>query len=132
MTISNAFILQYILNLEDFSHPFHTRNLNTCTNIAIIIISNHLKVIKTFCSKIRAILSYGHLLSQGAWIRDVLLYYVFLPRIVFQLQRLMESWNNHHLRTENGWTPEKLWIRGLCFADQSILNQPSMDEDYRV
>ena len=60
------------------------------------------------------------------------LHYVFLPRINFQLERFMGSWNNHRLRTEHGLTPEQLWTRGLCFADQLIFDQPSTGEDYGV
>ena len=47
------------------------------------------------------------------------LHYVFLP-------------SNHRLRTEHRLTPEQLWTRGLCFADQLIFDQPSTGEDYGV
>ena len=47
-------------------------------------------------------------------------------------KRLMESWNNHRLCTEHGLTPEQLWTRGLCLADQSTLVQPSVSENYVV
>ena len=60
------------------------------------------------------------------------LHYIFLPRIYFQLERFMGSWNNHRLFTVHGLTPKQLWTRGLCFADQLVIDQPSTGEDYGV
>ena len=55
--------------------------------------------------------------------------YVYLPRINMQLSRFIEGWNNHPLRTERGLTPSQLWIRGLCIASPSVIEQP---EEYGI
>ena len=57
------------------------------------------------------------------------LHFVYLPRINMQLNRFMEGWNNHPLRTEHGLTPSQLWTRGLCIASSSVIDQP---EEYGV
>lgn len=46
-----------------------------------------------------------------------------------QLERFIEGWNNHPLRTERGLTPTQLWTRGLCLASQSVIDQP---EEYGI
>ena len=53
------------------------------------------------------------------------LHYVYLPRINMQLQRFVDGWNNHPLRTEGGLSPNQLWTQGLCLASQSVIDQPS-------
>lgn len=61
------------------------------------------------------------------------LHYVYLPRINVQLSRFMEGWNNHPLQTEHGLTPSQLWIRGLCKASSSVIDQPEVygiDHEY--
>ena len=60
------------------------------------------------------------------------LHYVFLPRLNLQLAQFLESWNNHRLRTEHGLSPKQLWTRGICIADPSVLDQPSVTDDYGV
>lgn len=40
------------------------------------------------------------------------LHYVYLPRINQGLQLFLESWNNHHIRTEGGKTPHQLFTAG--------------------
>ena len=55
------------------------------------------------------------------------LQYVFIPRLNIQLEKFLDSWNNHPLRTENGLSPLQLWTRGLCLADSSVIEQPPGD-----
>ena len=59
------------------------------------------------------------------------LHYVYIPRINAQLKAFVRSWNNHSMRTEHGMTPSQLWVRGLCCADSSVLDQP-VTEDYGI
>ena len=40
------------------------------------------------------------------------LHYVYLPRINQALQLFRESWNDHHIRTEGGMTPNQLFTAG--------------------
>ena len=40
------------------------------------------------------------------------LHYVFIPRINEALLHFQESWNNHHIRTERGMTPNQLFVAG--------------------
>lgn len=53
------------------------------------------------------------------------LHYIYIPRINLQLRQFVEGWNSHPLRTEGGLSPVQLWTRGVCFASQSVLLQPS-------
>ncbi len=39
---------------------------------------------------------------------------LFLPRLNRQLDQFCHSWNDHHLRSEHGLTPNQLWLRGMC------------------
>ncbi|XP_019857905.1 PREDICTED: uncharacterized protein LOC109586176 [Amphimedon queenslandica] len=41
------------------------------------------------------------------------LHYVFLPRINRLLKEFKNTWNNHHLRSEHGLSPNQLWLQGL-------------------
>ena len=47
------------------------------------------------------------------------LHYVYKPRINHALQAFTESWNNHCISTEGGYTPYQLFIKGAiettCF-----------------
>ncbi|XP_028415387.1 uncharacterized protein LOC114538407 [Dendronephthya gigantea] len=47
------------------------------------------------------------------------LHYIFEPRINAHLQRFVESWNNHPLRTAGNKTPNQLWICGLALLSRS-------------
>ena len=40
------------------------------------------------------------------------LHYVYKPRINHALQAFLESWNNHCISTEGGYTPYQLFIQG--------------------
>lgn len=40
------------------------------------------------------------------------LHYVFLPRINRALHTFVDAWNNHHIRTEHGQTPNQLFTAG--------------------
>ena len=37
------------------------------------------------------------------------LHYIFLPRLNKQLKEFQSSWNNHHLRSEHGFTPNQIF-----------------------
>ena len=41
------------------------------------------------------------------------LHYVFVPRIIRQLNQWRDSWTKHPMRTEHNLTPEQLWTAGL-------------------
>ena len=42
------------------------------------------------------------------------LHHVFLPKINASLHQFQQAWNNHPMQSENGLTPEQLWIRGTA------------------
>ena len=42
------------------------------------------------------------------------LHYVFLPKINISLRRFMQAWNSHPMQSENGLSPEQLWLRGMA------------------
>ena len=50
------------------------------------------------------------------------LHYIFLPRLNKQLKEFQSSWNNHHLCSEHGFTPNQIWLQGLqdCSFDLNI------------
>ena len=41
------------------------------------------------------------------------LHFVFLPRINKALSSFVLAWNSHPLRTENNWSPERIWVNGM-------------------
>jgi len=41
------------------------------------------------------------------------LHYVFLPRINKAISSFTSAWNNHPLRTENNWSPKRIWVNGM-------------------
>ena len=53
------------------------------------------------------------LLETGNPLHKVALHYVYLPRLNRALSSLATAWNNHSLRTENNWSPERIWINGM-------------------
>lgn len=42
------------------------------------------------------------------------LHYIFLPKINVSLKRFMEAWNSHPMQSENGLSPEQLWLQGMA------------------
>lgn len=42
-----------------------------------------------------------------------ILHYVYLPRINDALQEFAAAFNNRPMRTENNWSPEKIWTNGM-------------------
>ena len=46
-------------------------------------------------------------------LHKVALHYVYLPRLNRALSSLASAWNNHPLRTENNWSPERIWVNGM-------------------
>ena len=71
------------------------------------------------------------LLNPTNDIHLICLHHIYVPRINMQLQRFMEGWNNHPLRTEGGLSPLQLWTRGICLASPSVTEQP-VDPEYGV
>ena len=50
------------------------------------------------------------------------LHFTFIPILNKQLKDFQSSWNNHHLRSEHGFTPNQLWLQGLqdCNIDFNV------------
>ena len=46
-------------------------------------------------------------------LHKVALHYVYLPRLNRALSSFASAWNNHPLRTENNWSPERIWVNGM-------------------
>ena len=53
------------------------------------------------------------LLSRDSDIDIFALHYVYTPRINHALAQFVETFNNHGLSTEHGFTPHQLWISGI-------------------
>lgn len=68
------------------------------------------------------------LLSANNEVELFCLHYIFIPRLNLQLNRFIESWNDHHLRTENGLSPNQMWLRGMCEPTFEAV----VDTDYGV
>uniref|UniRef100_A0A8C6Q4W0 Integrase core domain-containing protein n=1 Tax=Nothobranchius furzeri TaxID=105023 RepID=A0A8C6Q4W0_NOTFU len=45
-------------------------------------------------------------------IRMFCVHYVFLPRLIDDLQTFTHGWDNHSIRTEQNLTPNQLWVMG--------------------
>jgi len=45
-------------------------------------------------------------------IHMIALHSVFLPRINRSISSFVNAWNNHPLRTEHNWSPQRLWLNG--------------------
>ena len=56
------------------------------------------------------------------------LHFIFLPRINLMLEELMETWNNHPLRTEKNSSPLQLWTEGDLMNSTYV----NIDEFYGV
>lgn len=41
------------------------------------------------------------------------LHFIYLPRINMSLRTFASSWNQHGLSSENGFSPQQLWVRGM-------------------
>ena len=41
------------------------------------------------------------------------LHYVYLARLNRALSSFASAWNNHPLRTENNWSPERSWVNRM-------------------
>ena len=53
------------------------------------------------------------LLNMNNPLHKYALHYVFLPRINRAISSFKTAWNNHPLRTENNWTPQRIWVNGM-------------------
>lgn len=75
--------------------------------------------------------AFQHLFATGALQSDKLdlicLHYVMLPRINRHLQLFKPAWDRHSLSTEQGRSPQQLWIAGQLMANNPIsdpINEP--------
>lgn len=55
-----------------------------------------------------------------------ILHYVFLPRINRVITSFTAGWNNHPLRTERNWSPNRIWNNGMI--DRRNRNQHQVAE----
>ena len=46
-------------------------------------------------------------------LHKVALHYVYLLHLNRALSSFASAWNNHPLRTENNWSPERIWVNGM-------------------
>lgn len=46
-------------------------------------------------------------------LHKVALQYVYLPCLNRALSSFASAWNNHSFRTENNWSPERIWVNGM-------------------
>lgn len=68
------------------------------------------------------------------------LHFVFIPRINTCLREFRSSWNRHPLRTENNWSPQKIWTngilqpanKGLCGVTDVLDTVPEDIENYGI
>lgn len=62
------------------------------------------------------------------------LHYVYVPRINHHLEKWMNAWNMHSVRTEQNYSPLQLWTRGLLHHSMegtthtAHVNDESLDE----
>ena len=65
------------------------------------------------------------------------LHYIYLPRINRALSSFTSAWNNHPLRTENNWSPERIWVSNgmidvrnhqLMAVAEIVEQEPSFDD----
>ena len=55
----------------------------------------------------------GLILNMDNPIHKSALHYVFLPRINRAITSFKTAWNNHPLRTEHNWNPQRIWSNGI-------------------
>ncbi|KAJ7379329.1 hypothetical protein OS493_016563, partial [Desmophyllum pertusum] len=64
------------------------------------------------------------------------LHFIYLPRINRALSSFASAWNNHPLRTENNWSPKRIWVNGMIdFRNHQLMavadmmeQEPSFDD----
>nr|XP_023660474.1 uncharacterized protein LOC111840163 [Paramormyrops kingsleyae] len=57
-----------------------------------------------------------------------LVHYVFIPRLQSDLQRFLECWNSHPIRTENNLTPDQLWHIGMLQSQNPVLEPEGLTD----
>ena len=55
------------------------------------------------------------------------LHLVFNGRINTALDEFVAMFNNHHLSTENGWTPNQIWLNGMLNEDNPLRSNHDLD-----
>ena len=76
------------------------------------------------------------LLNMNNPIHKSALHYVFLPRINRAITSFKTAWNNHPLRTEHNWSPQRIWSNGMVDIRNRTLTavadvaqaEPSIDD----
>lgn len=64
------------------------------------------------------------------------LHFTFLPRINRALASFTTAWNNHPIRTEINWSPQRMWVNGMVDIRNRTLSpvadivqlEPSVDD----
>jgi len=70
-------------------------------------------------------------LNTGNRLHMFLLHYVYLPRINYALQEFALAFNFHPIRTENNWSPNKIWSSGMINPrnqDQTALRDAAVGD----
>ena len=60
----------------------------------------------------------------------LVLHYVFLPRINRVIESFTSGWNDHQLRTEHNWSPNRIWNNGMI--DRRNRNQHQIAEIFEA
>ena len=53
------------------------------------------------------------MLNIGNVLHKFVLHFVFTPRIKKSLLSFVSVWNDHPIRTEQNWSPHKIWSNGM-------------------
>lgn len=75
-------------------------------------------------------------LDRNNNIHMIALHSIFLPRINHSIRSFTGAWNDHPLRTEHNWSPNRLWLNGNINSRnrslstvQNIMNTDDMSAD---
>ncbi|KAL7369622.1 hypothetical protein ABVT39_003981 [Epinephelus coioides] len=80
--------------------------------------------------------AFQHLFATGALQFDneldlICLHYLMLPRINRHLQLFKQAWDRHSLSTEQGKSPQQLWIAGQLMAENPI-SDPINEQGFHI
>ena len=62
------------------------------------------------------------ILDRNNDVHMFVLHYIFLPRINRSIDSFVAAWNNHPLRTEHNWSPNRIWLNGNIDVRNRYLN----------
>ena len=57
-----------------------------------------------------------------------ILHCLYLPRINNSHEEFSKAWNRHPMRTEDHWSPHKIWINSIVRGDYEEIETPDLDE----